>query len=65
MIRLDILTDGLAARMLARRGIAVIWELQVAAAIVHQGGDRSAAVSIMAIADAAEGEWLRGMDDAE
>jgi len=65
MIRLDIFTDGLAARMLARRGIAVIWELQVAAAIAHRGGETTAAASIMDIADAAEGEWLRGMDDAE
>jgi len=51
--------------MLARRGIAVIWDLQLAAAIAHRGGDTSAAASIMAIADAAEGEWLREMDDAE
>jgi hypothetical protein len=65
MIRLDTLTDALASRMLARRGIAVIWDLQLAAAIAHRGGDTSAAASIMAIADAAEGEWLREMDDAE
>ena len=65
MIRLDTLTDALASRMLARRGIAVIWDLQLAAGIAHRGGDTSAAASIMAIADAAEGEWLRGTDDAE
>ena len=59
MIRLDTITEGIASRMLAHHGIAAIWQLQVAAAMAHRTGNRSAAVSIMEIAEAAEREWLR------
>jgi hypothetical protein len=38
MIRLHTLTEGIALRMLARDGIAAIWQLQVAAAIAHRTG---------------------------
>ena len=62
MIRLDTVTQGIASRMLAHHGIAAIWHLQVAAAIAHRTGHRSAAASIMDIAEAAEGEWLREGD---
>ena len=53
------LTEGIAWRMLARDGIAAIWQLQVAAAVAYQTGNLSAAASIMEIADAAEEAWLR------
>jgi hypothetical protein len=59
MIRLHTLTEGIAVRLLARKGIATIWELQVAAAIAHRTGNLSAAASIVEIAEAAEREWLR------
>jgi hypothetical protein len=38
MIRLHTLTEGIAVRLLARKGIATIWELQVAAA--HRAPNR-------------------------
>jgi hypothetical protein len=59
MIRLHTLTEGIAIRLLARKGIATIWELQVAAAIAHRTGNPSAATSIVEIAEAAEREWLQ------
>jgi hypothetical protein len=59
MIRLHTLTEGIATRLLARKGIATIWELQVAAAIAHRTGHPTAAASIIEIAEAAEREWLR------
>jgi hypothetical protein len=60
MIRLDIdnLPDGIASRMLAQSGIAAIWKLHVAAAIVYRTGNLPAAASIMDLADAAEREWM-------
>jgi hypothetical protein len=62
MIRLHTLANGIALRMLSREGIAAIWQLQVAAAAAYQTGNRSAAASILEIADAAEREWLREGD---
>jgi hypothetical protein len=59
MIRLSTLTEGIAIRLLARNGIAAIWELQVAAATAHRTGNPTAASSIVEIAEAAEREWLR------
>ena len=59
MIRVYSVTKGIALRMLARDGIAAIWKLQVAAAIAHRTGSPGVAASIIEIADAAEGEWLR------
>ena len=58
MIRLDNLPDGIASRMLAHKGLAVIWELHVAAATAYRTGNFAAAASIMEIADAAEREWM-------
>ena len=58
MIRLDNLPDGIASRMLAQSGIAAIWKLHVAAAIVYRTGNLPAAASIMDLADAAEREWM-------
>ena len=59
MIDFRTLTEGIALRMLARDGITAVWQLQVAAAAVYQGGNLSAAASILEIAEAAEREWLR------
>jgi hypothetical protein len=53
------LTEQLALSMLAREGIAVIWQLQVAAADAHRSGHPQAAASILKIAEAAEAAWLR------
>jgi hypothetical protein len=51
--------ESLALLMLARDGIAAIWQLHLAAAEAHRTGHRSAAVSISEIAEAAEQAWLR------
>jgi len=53
------LTEQLALSMLAREGIAVIWQLQVAAADAHRTGHPQAAASILDVAEAAEAAWLR------
>jgi hypothetical protein len=62
MLRPDTITSGIASRMLARHGIASIWQLQVAAAVVHRTGNRTAANCILELADAAERELLESED---
>ena len=59
MIRLQSATEAIARRMLARNGVAAIWQLQVAAGIAYRTGYPDAAASIMEIAEAAEREVLR------
>jgi hypothetical protein len=59
MALLHNLTESLALRMLAREGIAIIWQLHLAATQAHRNGYASAAASILEIADAAEEAWLR------
>ena len=59
MVRQNSIPSGIAARMLARHGIAAIWQLQVAASIVYRTGNRTAAESILEMADAAELELLQ------
>ena len=54
MIRVHTITR----RMLARNGVAAIWQLQVAAGIAYQNGNLGPAASIMEIADAAERAWM-------
>jgi len=49
----------LALKMLARDGFAAIWVLHLSAARAYREGKKKAAVAIIEIADAAEGEWLR------
>jgi hypothetical protein len=51
--------ENLALTMLAREGIAAIWQLHLAAARAYRDGHRAAAATIIEIADAAEREWLR------
>jgi hypothetical protein len=53
------LTEDLALMILARDGIAAIWQLNVEAAEAHRTGHPFAAVSILQIAEAAEEAWLR------
>jgi hypothetical protein len=45
-------TENLALTMLAREGIAAIWQLHLAAADAHRTGHPSTAASIVEIADA-------------
>jgi len=45
--------------MLRREGVAVIWELHLAAAKADRQGNKPAAAAIITIADAVEREWLR------
>ena len=59
MIRLHTVTEGIALKMLARNGIAAIWQLQVAAGIAYRTGHPGPAASIIEIAEAAEREVLR------
>ena len=59
ILRHSTLTEKLALSMLAREGIAAIWQLNEAAAEAHRDGHPSAAAAILEIADAAEDAWLR------
>jgi hypothetical protein len=52
-------TEDLALRLLARGGIAAIWQLHLAAAQAHHIGCRRAAAAVIEIAEAAERAWLR------
>ena len=46
--------ENIALTMIARDGIAVIWELHLIAAKAYREEDRAAAAAIIEIADAAE-----------
>jgi len=59
MIRLHTMTEAIALRVLAREGIAAIWQLQVAAGIAYRTGHSGPAASIMEIAEAAERVLMR------
>jgi hypothetical protein len=59
MTRARTLSEDLALSILARDGIAAIWQLHMAAAEAHQTGHPSAADAILKIAEAAEAAWLR------
>jgi hypothetical protein len=58
MVRLQTVIERIALRMLARDGVATIWQLQVAAGIAYRSGNPGPAASIIEIAEAAEREWL-------
>jgi hypothetical protein len=51
--------EKIASRMLARYGIAFIWDAHVAAAAAYGLGNQSVARSLIEIAEAAEQEWLQ------
>ena len=53
------LTKKLALSILARDGIAAIWQLQMAAADAYQTGHPIAADALLEVAEAAEEAWLR------
>ena len=53
------LTEQLALSMLARDGIAAIWQLHLSAADAHRTGHPKAAQSILELAEAAEEAWVR------
>ena len=53
------LSRDLALKMLARNGIAVIWELNIAAAEAHRTGHPQSAAALLKLADAAENASLR------
>jgi hypothetical protein len=59
MDRARTVTENLALTMLARDGIAAIWQLHIAAAEAHRTGHPRIAASISEIAEAAEQAWLR------
>jgi hypothetical protein len=59
MTRAQTLTEKLALLMLAREGIAAVWQLHMAAADAHQTGHPAAAGAILEIAEAAEEAWIR------
>jgi hypothetical protein len=59
MIGSHSLTEKLALSILAREGLAAIWQLHMAAADAHQSGHLAAADAILEIAEAAEAAWLR------
>jgi len=46
--------ENVAARLLARHGVSVIWRLYVQAALHHHRGNWAAALVMIEIADAAE-----------
>ena len=48
----------IAREVLARHGIAAIWDFHVAAAAAYGVGNRAVAQSLIEIAEAAEEEWL-------
>jgi hypothetical protein len=49
----------LALTLLARDGIAAIWQLNLAAAEAYRNGYHRAADTVLEIAEAAEQAWLR------
>jgi hypothetical protein len=50
--------ERIAARMLARTGMAAIWDAHVAAAAAHGIGQLDIAAELIQIAEAAERLWL-------
>jgi len=49
-----------AARMLARHGVEVIWQLHLRASASYERGDWLAAVALVGMADTAERLWRGG-----
>lgn len=53
------LSEIIAARLLARHGIATIWQLHLRAAASHRQGNWLSALALIGVADAAEEMWQR------
>jgi hypothetical protein len=51
--------ENIARKILAREGVAAIWQLHLSAALAYRDGHKAVAAGIIEIADAAEREWLR------
>jgi hypothetical protein len=50
-------SETIAARLLARQGIGVIWQLHLRASASHLDGNWLSAAVLIGIADAAERQW--------
>ena len=61
MIAEQTVAERIAARMLARHGIAFIWDTHVAAAAAYGLGNLSIAEDLTQIAEAAEQEWTQAL----
>ena len=59
MMHTPTLTERVALMLLARDGIAAIWQLNLQAAEAHRMGYPCSAASILEVAEAAEEAWLR------
>jgi hypothetical protein len=59
MARTRTMTEKLALTLLARAGIAAIWQLHLASAEAHRSGYPTAAASVSEIAEAAGEAWMR------
>jgi hypothetical protein len=51
------LLETIATRLLARQGIAVIWQLHLRASASHLDGNWLSAAVLIGVADAAERQW--------
>ena len=56
------LTQKLARSILAREGIAAVWQLHVAAADAHRTGHPRSAAAMLEVAEAAEEGWLEARE---
>ena len=56
------LAHRLARSILAREGIAAVWQLHVAAADAHRTGHPRSAAAMLEIAEAAEEAWLKARE---
>jgi hypothetical protein len=56
-MRQSTLLETIATRLLARQGIAVIWQLHLRASASHLNGNWLSAAALIGIADAAERQW--------
>src|ERR1700730_6457518 len=57
-MRESTLFETIAARLLARQGIGLIWQLHLRASASHLSGNWLAAAALIGIADAAERRWV-------
>jgi hypothetical protein len=55
------ISDTVAARLLAREGIGVIWQLHLRAAASHRRGNWLSACALIGVAEAAERLWFQGI----
>jgi len=63
-MRESTLFETIAARLLARHGLCVIWQLHLRASASHLNGNWLSAASLIGIADAAEKQWAHRSEPA-